>query len=159
LEISVDGASGRVIVRYEDDGERKVENERLELPPDLANGTILTLLKNLRPGGPPTRVSMVVATPKPRLVELEIVSAGQEPFSTGGARRTATHYLVKVKIGGVAGLFARLTGRQPPDSHVWILGGEAPAFVKSEQPLYADGPLWRIELTSPVWPQAARGER
>jgi len=33
-----------------------------------------------------------------------------------------------------------------------------PAFVKSEQPFYMGGPLWRIELVSPVWPhaQAAR---
>ena len=37
---------------------------------------------------------------------------------------------------------------------VWILEGEAPAFVKSEGPLYFGGPVWRIELTSPVWPKA-----
>lgn len=43
----------------------------------------------------------------------------------------------------------------PPDSHVWILGGEAPAFVKSEQPLYFGGPVWRIELASPSWPRGA----
>jgi len=25
--------------------------------------------------------------------------------------------------------------------------------VKSEQPFYLGGPLWRIELVSPVWPR------
>jgi len=49
-----------------------------------------------------------------------------------------------------------LVGKQPPDSHVWILGGEAPAFVKAEQPPYNEGPVWRIELTSPVWPKQAK---
>ena len=49
-------------------------------------------------------------------------------------------------------MLAPLLGKQPPDSHVWILGEEAPAFVKAEQPLYLGGPLWRIELVSPVWP-------
>jgi hypothetical protein len=62
--------------------------------------------------------------------------------------------VLKIDIGGLKGLLAPLAGKQPPDSHVWILDGEAPAFVKSEQQLFMDGPLWRIELVSPVWPRA-----
>jgi len=57
---------------------------------------------------------------------------------------------------GRRGLLAPLVGKQPPDSHVWVLGGEAPAFVKAELPLYLGAPLWRIELMSPVWPHSAR---
>ena len=64
------------------------------------------------------------------------------------------HYAVKVEIGGVAGLVAPLVGKQPPETHVWILEGEAPAFVKFEGPLYEGGPIWRIELTHPTWPDA-----
>src|SRR5438552_19184240 len=75
----------------------------------------------------------------------------EEPFSIGGSSRQATHYVVKVEIGGAAGLVAPLLGKQPPDTHVWILGGEAPAFVKSEGSLFFGGPVWRIELASPVW--------
>ena len=60
-----------------------------------------------------------------------------------GCIRKATHYILKVDIGGIAGVVAPLVGKQPPDSHVWILGGEAPAFVRSEQPLYNGGPVWR----------------
>jgi hypothetical protein len=154
LDMSIDASSGRVTVRYTDErGKQKVEAERLDVPPDLANGLILTLLKNVQAGAPPKTVSLVAATPKPRLVKLAITAAGDEPFSTGGAARKATHYVLKVEIGGISGLLAPLVGKQPPDSHVWILGGEAPAFVKSEQPLYLGGPLWRIELVSPVWPR------
>ena len=87
-------------------------------------------------------------------MKLAITVAGGESFSTGGVARKATHYVLKVEIGGIAGLLAPLLGKQPPDSHVWILGGEAPAFVKSEQPLYVGGPIWRIELVSPVWPRS-----
>lgn len=155
LDMSIDGSSGHVTVRYADDGKQKVESDRIEVPPDLANGLILTLLKNVRTGAPPKTVSLVAATPKPRLVKLAISVAGEEYFSTGGTRRKATHYVLKVEIGGVSGVLAELLGKQPPDSHVWILGGEAPAFVKSEQPLYVGGPLWRIELVSPVWPRTA----
>jgi hypothetical protein len=100
-------------------------------------------------------VSFIAATPKPRLVKLAISNAGQDKFSTGGSSRTGTHYVLKVEIGGLSGLIAPLVGKEPPDSHVWILGGEAPAFVKSEQPLFFGGPVWRIELVSPVWPAPA----
>jgi hypothetical protein len=86
-------------------------------------------------------------------VKLAISSQGEEPFSFAGSRRKATHYVVKVEIGGVTGFLAPLLGKQPPDTHVWILGGEAPAFVKFEGPLYQGGPIWRIELVSPVWPR------
>jgi hypothetical protein len=78
---------------------------------------------------------------------------GEEPFSVSGSKRTAMHYVIKVEIGGIAGAIAPLVGKQPPDIHVWVLGGEAPAFVKMEGPLFYGGPLWRIELASPVWPK------
>jgi hypothetical protein len=157
LDMSVDAAKDRVSVRYtEKDGEEKTEDEKLDLPSDLANGMILTLVKNLSVDAKPATVSLVAATPKPRVVKLEISRSGRDPFSTGGTSREALHYVVKVNIGGIAGLLAPLLGKQPPDSHVWVLGGEAPAFVKAELPLYLGGPLWRIELVSPVWPQQSR---
>ena len=118
-----------VTVRYKNDhGEEKVEDEQMKLPPDLANGMLITLLKNVRRDALPPSVSLVVATPKPRLVKVIMTVAGTEPFSTAGAARKATHYVLKIDIGGVAGFIAPLVGKQPPDSHVWILDGEAPAL-------------------------------
>jgi hypothetical protein len=154
LEVSIDGSTGQVTVRSTgDDGKEKVATERLVLPPDVANGLVLTLLKNIRSDAPQMMVSMVAATPRPRLVKLAISPQGEEPFSVGGSSRKATHYVVKVEVGGATGLVASLFGKQPADTHVWVLGGEAPAFVKSEGPLYFGGPVWRIELVSPVWPR------
>ena len=115
---------------------------------------ILTLLKNIDPAAGRTTVSMLAFTPKPRIVKLQIEPGGEEPFTLGGTSRTAMRYVVKVDIGGIAGVLAPLFNKQPPDSSVWILGGEAPAFVKSESPMFVGGPLWRIELVSPVWPEA-----
>jgi len=156
LEMSIDGGSGQVQVRYTDDeGEVETASERLELPPDVANGLVSTLLKNVKPGAPLT-LSYVAATPKPRLVKLEIATGASDRFSIGQQGRNAIHYVLKVEIGGLSGLLAPLVGKQPPDSHVWIMGGEAPAFVKAEQALYTGGPVWRIELASPDWPRAAR---
>src|SRR5205823_9907951 len=122
-------SDGNVSVRYEDNGEQKADDEHLALPADLSNGLILTLLKNVKPGAAPRSLSFVAATPKPRLLKLTVGVAGAEHFLTGGTTRTATHYVLKADIGGFEGVIAPLVGKQPPDSHVWILGGEAPAFV------------------------------
>lgn len=152
MDVSIEGLTGQITVRYtDDDGKEKTESERLKLPPDIANGMTLTLLKNIRPNVPQTTVSMVAATPKPRLVKLLISPVGEDSFSVGGSSHKATRYVIKVEIGGIAGLAAPLVGKQPQDTHVWILGGDAPVFVKLEGPLYQGGPTWRIELTSPVW--------
>lgn len=153
MDVSINCSTGQVTVHSSEDGKEKVETDHLELPPDLANGMVLTLLKNVRSNAPGTKVSFVAATPKPRLVKLAITSQGEEPFSFAGSRRKATHYVVKVEIGGLTGALAPLLGKQPSDTHVWILGGEAPAFVKFEGALYQGGPIWRIELVSPVWPR------
>jgi hypothetical protein len=155
LDMSIDVAAGRVIGKYTDDhGQEKTATEQLKALPDLANGLVLTLLKNVLPASPPKSVSFVAATPEPRLIKLDISVAGREAFSTGALKREATHYVLKANIGGISGLVAPLVGKQPPDAHVWILNGDAPAFVKAEQPFYNGGPVWRIELVSPVWPRA-----
>jgi hypothetical protein len=154
VDVTVNRSTGEVNVRYTEAGHEKTETEHLQLPPDLANGLVLTLLKNLRPDTPEMTVGFVATTPKPRLVKLIIRPQGEESFSTGDTRRKARHYVVRVDIGGLTGAFAELLGKQPPDTHVWILEGEAPAFLKSEGPLTFGGPIWRIELVSPVWPKA-----
>jgi hypothetical protein len=61
-------------------------------------------------------------------------------------------FRLKIEIGGVAGVIAPLIGKAPPEIYIWIAGGEAPAFVREEGPLYESGPIWVIQLSSPVWP-------
>ena len=156
MDLSIVAATGEVTVHTTDDkGEEKVFNEHLKLPPDLANGLVLTLLKNVSSKESAIKVSMVAATPKPRLVKLAITAQGEEPFSLGASGRKAAHYIVKVELGGIAGVVAPIIGKEPPDSSVWILGGDVPAFVKSESLSYMGGPLWRSELISPAWPKMA----
>ena len=153
IDMTVD-AAGQATVHYTDDhGAAKTASERFDTKGELANGMILTLLKNVRPDNAPRELSMIVATPAPRLVKMKLSVASRDRFSTGRRARTAVHYVLKADIGGIEGVVAPLVGKQPPDSHVWVLEGDAPAFVKSEQPFFAGGPLWTIELTSPVWPR------
>ena len=147
METSIDVATGRVVVRYtDDDGREQTVDEHLSLPEDVANGLLFTLVRHIQPGVPQTVVAQVAMTPKPRLVQLEIRPLGEESFTAGSTTHKAVHYVVKVKIGGVAGVLAPLLGKQPADLHIWIKPGEAPAFIKFEGPLYNGGPIWRVEL-------------
>jgi len=150
MDMSIDVHSGQVAVRSKGkDGKEEVKSEHLDLPPDLINGLILSIAKNIRPETPETKVSMVVATPKPRLVKVAISPHGEEPFSLVGSHRKAMRFVLKIEHGGVAGVVAPLIGKAPPESQIWIIGGLAPAFVKEEGPLYQGGPVWTIQLTSP----------
>jgi hypothetical protein len=154
IDMTIDVASGRVTVRYtEKDGREKTVSERMDLPADLANGIIPVLLKNIRSDAAPKELSFMAATPEPRLVKLELSRQPQDTFTTGTIAHKADHYVLHANIGGLAGLFAPLVGKQPPDSHVWILAGDAPTFLKAEEPFFVGAPLWRIELVSPVRPR------
>ena len=152
MDMRIDGSTGEVSIRYvNEDGDEKEESEKFDLPSDLANGMIPVLLKNISDSAKQTTLSIIAATPKPRLVTLVISTEGEAKILAGGTTLKATKYRLKVEIGGVLGLLAPLVGKQPQDSYAWVLGGNAPAFVRLEGPLFAGGPSWRIELASPIW--------
>jgi hypothetical protein len=157
MDLSIDVRSGMVRIRSSGkDGKQEVTTEHMDLPPDLVNGLVLSIAKNIRPGTPETKVSMVVATPKPRLVKVVISPHGEEPFSLLGSQRKAMRFILKIELGGLTGVVAPLIGKAPPEVQIWIIGGLVPAFVKEEGPLYQGGPIWTIQLTSPVWPDLPR---
>ena len=104
METLID-ATGEVTVRYTDDhGKERVLTDRLDLPPDVANGLLFTLVKDVEPNVPQTTVSYVAATPKPRLVPLEIIPQDQEPFSIGSHRGSKRQ--TYTKIGHGLGLYS-----------------------------------------------------
>jgi hypothetical protein len=124
---------------------------KLDLPPDVYNGMVLTVAKNLRKGVSET-VHIVAFTPKPLLIKQKLAPAGEHKVLVGELAKTATHYVFTPQPGMWLTLFATLLGRMPPDYHVWVVTDELPAFVRFDGPLYTTGPVWRIELTSPRWP-------
>jgi hypothetical protein len=148
---SLDTSTGEVSIQFTDkDGEVKNITDKLTLPPDLANGILTTVLGDVDPRAE-TTLSMLVATPKPRLVKLKIPVAEQDSFSVGGSEAKANHYAVQIDLGGITGVAAKIIGKQPPPVHIWIAAGKAPVFLRLQGPLYEDGPVWQIELASPSW--------
>jgi hypothetical protein len=158
-DVSIKASTGQVTVRFTDKGHKKVETEHLDLPPDLANGMLINVLKNIRSNATETKISYLAATPKPRLVKLSVVPTSEEVFLIAGSHHRATRFVVKVELGGITGIIAPFLGKQPQDTNVWIASGEAPAFIKSEGPLYLGGPILSIEMTSPSWPRAPHSGR
>ena len=157
IDVSIDARSGQVTVRSTGkDGKEEVKIDHVSLPPDLANGMIPVIAENMRPDAPQTTVSMLVATPKPRLVKLAISSLTEEAFSVVGSTRKAIHYQIKIELGGVAGVVAPIIGKQPPDIQLWIIGGEAPTFAREQGPLYPDGPMTTIQLAGTDWPNSPK---
>ena len=157
LDASFDVAKGTVTVRSrKKDKDEEVATEQMTLPADLVNGLLFTVLKNVRPDAAKLESHFLAFTPKPRIVRLEISAQTPEAFSVGDASLKATHFVVHAELGGLTGLVAPLVGKEPPDLHIWILFQAVPAFVKFEGSLYSGGPTWRIELTSPKWPERPR---
>ncbi len=155
MDVLIEAERGRVTVRYDDKGTEKTESATLKIPADVANGVIFDILKNISRVGE-TKLSWIAATPKPRLVKLSITVPDKQTFSIGGSRREASRFQVNVELGGIAGAIAPLIGKEPEDTFVWISGGEAPAFLKSDGPQYVGGPRWQIQITGPEWPGESR---
>jgi hypothetical protein len=152
MDVTIDRASGRYVVKTWDEKGKpdKTLEGRMDIPPDTYNGLIFTVTKNLRDGESDT-VHYLAFTPEPKLIEIEIVPAGRHKVRVGKLENQSIHYLLKPKLGKLLQFFAKLTGKMPPDEHVWVYDDEVPAFVRFEGPLFKDGPVWSIELTSPEW--------
>jgi hypothetical protein len=158
LEMTIDARAGNVtVVQTDDKGVQKTESEHMDLPLDLANGIVPVLLKNLTPAEQSITESMVVATPKPMLIKLQIHVEGEDAFTAGSVSYKATRYNVHVDIGGLKGAVATLIGKEPPDTRVWILPGDCPSFVRAEGSMFEGGPIWRTELVSPTFPNSGAG--
>ena len=153
-ELSLQRASGKYHVNTRDrkDGREQVLNGVLDLPADVYNGMVLTVVKNL-PKGASASIHVVAFTPEPRLVELKLIPAGEHKVLVGELAKTAIHYVFKPELGTWLKLFATLLGRMPSDYHAWVVTDQVPAFVRFEGPLETMGPIWRLDLTSPRWPE------
>ncbi|UFS70348.1 hypothetical protein LPW11_21070 [Geomonas sp. RF6] len=151
MSATLERASGkyRVVVKPHGKAE-KVYEGKFDFPSDLYNGMIPIIAKNLREGGGES-VHLVAFTPAPRVIGLDLVPSGKNKVMVGAIEKSVLHYVLKPKLGVGLKIPAALLGRLPPDNHLWVMTSEVPAFVRFEGPLYPEGPVWQIELTSPRW--------
>ena len=149
-DVMIDVRKQQVSVRGLSKSADEVKTEHMDLPPDLSNGILFTLIQNMQADAP-IEVPYVALSPKPRMVKLAVAKGGEDHFMVGGRSYKAVKYDVKVHLGGVAGVVAPMIGKQPPDSHVWVTESRVPAIIRIDSALYTGGPIWSAQLASPVW--------
>ena len=141
LEAWMDRDTGCYEVRYrpDEDSPEEFVSGQLALPDDVYNGLLSVVVKNLA-GGEET-VSVVAFTPRPRVVKLKLLPLAEERSEVAGTALPVLRYHVRPQLG----LMTSLLVTDVPDARIWVLPGEAPAFLRAEGPLYFLGPIWRIE--------------
>jgi hypothetical protein len=135
------------VTQEKKDKEEKRSSGRFEMPDDLYNGMPLILSKNVAGAG--ATFQFAAFTPTPRLIRTVMSAEGEEHVSVGGAPKKVIRYLVKLELEGVTGVIAPLIGKEPPETRYWMVAGDVPAFAKFEGAMFLNGPIWRLEQTSP----------
>ncbi|HVG27209.1 MAG TPA: hypothetical protein VM865_06355 [Acidobacteriaceae bacterium] len=154
-DIAFNVPSGQVTWHEFKDGKDQVHTDHMDLPPDLSNGLMSTIVDNFPSGAPELKVSYVAGDPKPRIVKLSIKPEAPDHFFVAGSRRRCTRYNIHIELGGIAGVVAPVVGKQPSDIQVWVTDGEVPTFLKMVGALYQKGPLWTMVQTNASWPSDA----
>jgi hypothetical protein len=157
IDMMIEVVKGIVVTRSPGkDGKDESATDRIKMPADLYNGLVTPVIKNVSPDAGETKVSMIVSTPKPRLVTLVIMPMAPQTFYLAGAPRKSSVYEIKIELGGIAGVIAPVIGKQPPNISMEILGGELPAFLREAGPLFEGGAVLSISLIGPTWPAGSR---
>ena len=147
VDFSVEAATGIATSRTAGkNGKIHVESEHINLPDDVANGFVGTLLLNVTHNTTPFRVGMLAPVGGGRLIRLLISPEGEQPFHTTGQTLKATVFRIHPELGGIVGVIAQLIGLQPKDVMVWVVEGEEPAVVRIVGQLGGYGPVVSSEL-------------
>jgi hypothetical protein len=147
VDFTAEAATGIATSRTADkNGKTHVESEHMDLPDDLANGFVGTLLLNVPHNTRPFRVGILAPVGGGRLIRILISPEGEQPFHTTAQTRKATVFRIHPELGGIVGVIASLIGLQPKDVMVWVLEGEEPAVVRIVGQLGGYGPVVSSEL-------------
>jgi hypothetical protein len=147
FDFAVDAATGTTTSRTLDqNGKQHVESEHMDLPEDLANGFVGTLLLNVPHNTAPFRVGILAPIGAGRSIRILISPDGEQPFQMAGQTLKATVFRIHPELGGIVGLIASLIGIQPKDVTVWILEGVEPSVVRVVGQLGGYGPVVSSEL-------------
>jgi hypothetical protein len=147
FDFSVDAASGIATSRtLEKNGNVRMEYEHIDLPDDVANGFVGTLLLNVPPNATPFRVGILAPFGGGRLIRILISPEGEQSFHQAGQNAKATVFRIHPELGGVVGWLAELVGLQPRDVMVWVREGNEPAVVRIVGQLGGYGPIISSEL-------------
>lgn len=147
IDFAVEADSGTATSRTTGrNGKARVQSGHIDLPGDLANGFVGTLLINVPPNTAPFRVGILAPIGSGRLIQILVSPVDEQPFQLAGRTLKATVFRIHPELGGIVGLIAQLLGIQPKDVMVWVLEGDQPRVVRIVGQLGGYGPVVSSEL-------------
>jgi len=147
IDFAVEAASGMVTSRTTDkNGKTHVESKHMDLPADLANGFVGSVLLNVPHNTPPFQVGMLAPVAGGRLVRLRVSPEEEHQVQLAGQTFEATVFRIHPDLGGFVSVIARLIGLQPKDVMVWVLEGDEPAVALIVGQLGGYGPVVSCDL-------------
>lgn len=147
VDFAVDTATCTATARTADwMGKTHDESAHIDLPDDLVNGMVGTVLLNVPHDAKPFRVGILAPVGSGRLIRILISPEGERPFHANGQTLKATVFRIHPELGGILGVIAQLLGLLPKDVMVWVLEGEQPEVVRVVGQLGGFGPVVSSEL-------------
>ncbi|SNS81792.1 hypothetical protein SAMN05421770_102437 [Granulicella rosea] len=147
IDFTVEAATGTATSRTTDkNGNIHLESKHVDLPNDLANGFVGTVLLNVPHDTKPFRVRMLAPVGGGRLVPLVISPQSEQTVYLEGQAIKATVFRIHPELSGIVRVIARLIGLQPKDVSVWVLEGDDPAIAVMVGQLGGYGPVVSSDL-------------
>jgi hypothetical protein len=147
IDFAIEAATGIVSSRTVDKkGKIQVESKHMDLPVDLANGFVGTLLLNVPHDTKPFRVGMLAPVGGGRLIPLLISAEDEQTVQLAGQTFKAVVFRIHPELGTFVKVIARLLGLQPKDVMVWVLEGKEPAVAVVVGQLGGYGPVISSDL-------------
>jgi len=141
IDFTIEAATGIATSRTVAwNGKIRVESRHIDLPEDLANGLVGTLLLNVPYKIAPFRVGLLAPVDGGRLIRILISPEGEQSVHMDGQILRTTVFRIHPELGGIVGLIVSLIGIQPKDVRVWVTEGKEPAVVKIVGQLGGYGP-------------------
>jgi len=152
VEFLFDRGTSEYMVRSQEENEKEeLLNGHIDLPKDVYNGMIVTILTNL-PKGTNGTVNWLVPTPEPKVVPVHLRLIDEEKGRIGQWSKVMEHYKFEPEIGMLQKLLGKIMGKLPAYFRYdcWIMAEDVPSFVQFEGRLQVKAPVMRIELISPA---------
>jgi hypothetical protein len=129
VEVHIDVAGDRVRASWGPPGDRKTMDEKMDLPPGTYWGPLVFIvLKNFDANAQNGRLVFrtVAPTPKPRMIDLELVHEPSDTIERPGFPLATEHYRLRPTVHwAIDPILARLL----PDTSFWTLPGDPPGLA------------------------------
>ena len=145
VDISIDVEAGHISGFSGLGKERKVYDERVELPEGTYWGPLIFMvIKNFEANAVENRLVFrtVVATPKPRVIDMELLRQNKTTVRRGGAAITAVQFVLRPTVNWLVDPIIRMFA---PDTSFFVHSGAPPALARFAGPRDYTRQMIRIE--------------